>query len=79
MSYTLFSITERTARKPHACIWCGQEIGAGEKYKDERSIYDGNIQHNHWHHECWESSRKAARAAGEFEFTPFENERGRTE
>ena len=52
MSYTLLSEVERTARKAHRCIWCWQRIDAGERYVDERSVNDGDMQHHHWHPEC---------------------------
>lgn len=52
MSYTLLAETERTARKRHRCIWCWQFIEAGERYHDERSVNDGDMQHHKWHPEC---------------------------
>jgi hypothetical protein len=75
MSYTLFSSDVRTAKKEHVCIWCGQKILAGEKYTDERSVYDGNIQRHRWHPECHDDSVKYFRESGEEEFTPWDNER----
>lgn len=75
MSYTLFSDPIRTARKVHCCIWCGQDILPGEKYRDERSVYDGNIQRHRWHPECAESSSEYFKFSGEEEFDPHQNER----
>ena len=75
MSYTLFSSDVRTAKKAHTCIWCGQKILVGEKYTDERSVYDGNIQRHRWHPECHADSVKYFRESGEEEFTPWDNER----
>jgi hypothetical protein len=75
MSYTLFSNDERVARKPHNCIWCGQKINPGEKYHDERSVYDGQIQRHRWHPECLDASHKYFRESHEDEFTPWENDR----
>lgn len=75
MSHTLFNLTDRKAKKTHACIWCGHDILAGESYKDERSVYDGNIQRHRWHHECHEDSVKYFRESGEEEFDPYQNER----
>lgn len=34
------SQTERTARRPHRCIWCCQAIGRGERYLDHRALND---------------------------------------
>lgn len=74
MSYTLFEMLVRTAKKKHQCIWCGQDIAPGSKYKDERSVYDGNIQRHRWHPECQKASQDHFRT-GEEDFDPFENER----
>jgi len=52
MAYTLLSETERTARKRHRCIWCWQFIEPGDRYHDERSVNDGDMQHHKWHPEC---------------------------
>lgn len=69
-SYVQFSLTSRKARKPHRCIWCGHKITIGEKYLDERSLYDGNIQRHRWHPECSEAS-----AESNEEFSAYDNER----
>lgn len=73
--YTLFSLDERKARKAHACVWCGQPIKVGEKYLDERSVYDHNIQRHRWHPECLDVQRDQAREYGEEEFAAGEGER----
>lgn len=75
MSYTLFSLDQRKAKKEHQCIWCGQKILVGEPYKDERSVYDGNIQRHRWHPECSDDSEKFFRESGDEEFDPYQNER----
>lgn len=75
MSYTLFSLIDRRAAKNHRCIWCGEEIERGERYRDERSVYDGNIQRHRWHPECQVDSENYFRESGEEEFDPYENER----
>jgi len=75
MSYHLFSVVTRKARKPHACIWCGQKIIPGEIYSDERSVYDGSIQRHRWHPECQERSWEIFRKEGEEEFSAYENRR----
>ena len=70
--YVQFSLITRKARKPHLCIWCGQKIIAGEKYLDERSMFDGHIQRHRWHPECSKASQDHR---DEVEFQPYENER----
>lgn len=76
MSYQLFESPTRTAlRKEHRCIWCGQKIRIGEKYMDERSVYDGNIQRHRWHPECLNAAHEYFRNTAEEEFSPWDNER----
>ena len=57
MSYELISEQNRTARKNHKCIWCGEVIEQKSMYVRERSKYLGEFQDHAWHQECWESSR----------------------
>jgi hypothetical protein len=78
MSYHLFSKDERIARKKHVCIWCGQRIEPGEKYEDERSVYDGHIQRHRWHPECINAAQDWFKKEGE-EFNAYENPRGGVE
>lgn len=72
--YTLLADSWPVARKPHRCIWCGQQIEAGEKYRCERSVYDGEMQDHAWHAECDADAAEQFRH-GEDEFSPYENER----
>lgn len=58
MSYQLLSESFFKARKPHSCIWCGQRIAPGEKYRAEASIYDGDMQYHKWHLECSKASKE---------------------
>lgn len=74
MSYTLLSEATRTARKEHKCIWCYGAILRGEKYLDERSVYDYEFQHHHWHPECREAAKEYFRQ--ECEFAPGSFVRG---
>lgn len=75
MSYTLFEIPQRTARRrEHRCIWCGGKIAIGTNYLDERSVYDGQIQRQRWHVECHTYAQDTYFSEGEDEFTPFDNE-----
>lgn len=70
----LISDEVRTARKPHRCIWCGQPISAGEQYRYQRLIFDGEPNSNHWHPECFDA---VDWSSGDYEdgFTPYEGER----
>lgn len=76
MSYQLIQENVRTARKPHRCTWCGQQILPGEKYRAERCIFDGDFQANDWHPECDEAFAALVCSEGGYaEYTPWENER----
>lgn len=75
MSYTLFSIHDRIAKKPHRCIWCGQAISPGAKYSDERSVFDGSIQRHRWNPECLHHASSELYESGESEFSAYDNER----
>lgn len=79
MSYTLFTEHTRKARKEHRCIWCPEKIQAGEKYVDERSVYDGNIQRHRWHPECKTAADKFFRESREEEFVEHSCKRGTAE
>lgn len=72
--YTLLADSWPIARKPHRCIWCGQQIEAGEKYRRERSVYNGEMQNHAWHPECDEAAAEEF-SHGEQEFIPHQNER----
>lgn len=73
--YRLLSETFPVARKQHRCIWCGELILPGEKYRHERSVYDGQMQDHKWHPECAEDQQRDGRETGEWEFIPHSAER----
>lgn len=75
MTYALLAESFPTARKRHRCIWCGQHIAPGEKYRREKSVYDGEMQDFKWHPECAEAQQEEGRETGEWEFSSYENER----
>lgn len=80
MSFRLISATVRVARKPHRCIWCGEGINTGQTYTYERSVFRGEMQYHHFHAECMESMHdEAHEEGGELEFTPYDQERPRSE
>jgi len=74
MSYELLSSSRPIARKDHRCIWCGQKIEKGTKYRSEQSVFDGEFQNHHWHEECDRAAQEYFRY-GEEEFEPYGNER----
>ncbi len=63
----------RKARKEHRCIWCGEVIVVGNSYRYQSGVFDGEIQGNHWHAECFRAA--AEECDWEFEFIPYENDR----
>ncbi len=79
MSYTLLSEHDRIARKTHRCIWCPELIAFGDKYRDERSVFDGEMQNHHWHPECWQAAIKFFTASCEEEFQAHGCKRGTDE
>lgn len=65
-----------TARKQHACSWCGQKIEAGSKYVRQFVLFDGDTCTNKFHPECDNAVTAVAREEGGcFQFQPGENER----
>ena len=42
----------RKARKPHRCIWCGEDIVVGEHYRHWRGKFEGEVMSNDWHSDC---------------------------
>lgn len=75
MSYTLLSETTPKARKEHRCIWCGEPILVGERYRCERSVYDGQMQYHKWHLECNAAANEHFRHCIDDTFGPGEAER----
>lgn len=75
MSYALLSETTPKARKEHRCIWCAETILEGERYRREKSIYDGNMQNHAWHLECSEAAIDEFNEAPEEDFAAGDNER----
>jgi hypothetical protein len=47
-----FCMTERVARKPHACYLCGLNIVAGQRHNDNRSKHDWRIRATREHLAC---------------------------
>jgi hypothetical protein len=54
MSYYVHLVTLKPkARKPHRCIWCGEQIDQGETYVLKKGVYEGyQMQTTKWHAEC---------------------------
>jgi hypothetical protein len=38
-----YNPTDRKARKPHKCYWCGETINAGDKYRAVAGFYGGEF------------------------------------
>lgn len=76
-NYQLIKERFRIARKGHRCIWCGELIMKGERYRHEISKYE-ELQNLRWHLEC-NSAAAEYFQSGEEEFTPHENDRPRKE
>jgi hypothetical protein len=62
----------RTARKPHVCIWCGEPINPGERYRYQRIIFEREPQSNSWHPECFGATNLNELLEG---FEPYAYER----
>lgn len=76
MSFVTIADVERKARKLHRCVWCGQAIEVGSRYRYVRGVFEGEPQSNHFHLECNAAARALAiEAGGDGEFVPHENER----
>lgn len=76
VSFTCLGEEWRKARKPHICVWCGQPILVGDRYKHVRGIFEGELQHNDWHPECDDACMAMCQAeGGPIEFSPGEFER----
>lgn len=77
MSTTL-SIKEHTARKVHACEWCGESIMPGEKYKAYAMIFQGDFSYSKMHSDCYSAAEEDIRECiyPEYEFEPGEHARG---
>lgn len=52
MTYSCLSLAKTTARKPHVCVWCCNDILLGSIYLRERSVADGYFQNFAWHEAC---------------------------
>ena len=75
MTYRLLSSDERKARKQHRCVWCGEKILKGEKYRHEKSVYDDQMQDQKMHMECVKAADAYFKETREEEFDPYEHER----
>lgn len=75
MSYQLLTTEDHKARKPHKCIWCGEQILPGTWYTKQRGVMDGEMQVNKWHKECLVFAADECADECEWEFSPYENER----
>ena len=64
-------------RKAHRCVWCGEQIDAGETAHYRSGVYQGDFFSEHWHSECWIAMLNSD-LGYEGEFYPEEQQRGKT-
>lgn len=79
MSYSFVSETRPKARKQHSCIWCRENIEAGQEYVKQAGSFDGEFQSNSYHPECIIACQKHLKEYGEDCFEPHASKRGSTE
>lgn len=58
MSWVWIRDTDRTARKPHWCLLCGESIHAGGRYVERFGYDEGRCITMRMHHECEAETRK---------------------
>jgi hypothetical protein len=73
--FALLNEAKPKARKPHKCIWCGEQIPVGEQYLFQSIRWDGTAMNQHWHFECADAQQEEGRERGDWEFSPYDNER----
>jgi len=78
MSGTSSNPTTQKARKGHRCSWCGEPINPGEEYTRWRYYGDDGVGTVKMHPECEAAQQREVDQGGENEFTPYEQERGRS-
>ena len=52
MTWDFCTLTNPTARKPHVCDDCGQEIAAGTAYRKLQGKWDGRMMSYKSHPDC---------------------------
>lgn len=73
--YRQLDQSEPIARKQHRCIWCGEMIESGERYRREKSAYYGALQNHAWHLECAKDRYAGLEHGDDNEFTPYSADR----
>lgn len=63
-----------TARKDHRCSWCGEVIPATTQYM-RWATFDDSVFTNKMHLECHITMLDEGRKYGEYEYTPYSQER----
>lgn len=77
MGWQLLSQSSPRAVKEWKCIWCGEIIPVGTKYKRVNGLSDGDFQSNPFHPECLAACEEELRGIHEDTFMPYENKRGK--
>ena len=59
MSYNELKVVKiKKSRKTYQCEWCATTISLGESYVSRTYIYEGDLDRDRWHPECWDASGK---------------------
>lgn len=69
--------TNPTARKPHKCEWCAEEIAVGTKHTRATGQYEGDWQDWRMHGECFDAFMRETDHDGGY-IDPHVHERGKT-
>jgi len=57
MSYTELGVKKiKKSRKIYQCEWCATTISLEESYMSRTYVYEGEIDRDRWHVECWDAS-----------------------
>ena len=73
-------LTNKTVkcRKNHKCGWCGDQIDYDDQAHYRSGIYDGEFFSEYMHPECWDALGRSDMSLVDYEFSPMEQQRGKT-
>jgi hypothetical protein len=55
MSYSEIRNKAVVTRKATGCAWCAERINAGEKAQSRSYVFEGEMQSDHMHPECYDA------------------------
>ncbi len=55
MSVDMLLEKQVKCRKTHRCVWCGETIEAGKTVPFCKYVFEGRIQSDYYHPECWQA------------------------